>query len=172
MPKHIAKHRKKLVRQSAKMPPAFDVQPDYWGRNHGWPMFHLAALSAPADLGSRPDEQKRLYDYYTNYGKGLPCTSCRGHYAEGIATNPPDISSRQALIAWTHHVHNKVNEALGKPVLSYADAWSAWQQAYGIDFLTGERRPVAAATVTLSVDGALLLAAGLVAVGYWAQSRR
>ena len=153
----------------------FDVQPEFWGCQHGWPMFHLAALSAPSDLGTRPEEQSRVTDFYVNYGKGLPCTSCRGHYAQGIASNPPDVSSREALIRWTHHVHNKVNVALGKPVFAFAAAMSAWCRAYGIDFETGAKLPVVAAgrgRVSLPWSGALVLGAGLVAAGYWAAQNR
>ena len=110
-----------------------DIDPHCWGES-GWTMFHAPALSAPVNLSELPDEQTRLRDFYTHYGKGLPCTSCRGHYADGIQAMPPPVDDRTALIEWTIEVHNRVNVATGKARMDPDEALLHWSQRFGRNF--------------------------------------
>ena len=88
-----------------------------WGKYY-WTTFHLTALGYP----EHPTFQdKELYwNFYTNFGKILPCEKCKKHYAEHIKELPVDsaLESRKELFAWTVRFHNVVNVSLGKPELT------------------------------------------------------
>ena len=53
----------------------------------------------------------------------MPCSVCAAHWAEIAPTF--DASTPAEAVKWTIDVHNSVNERLGKPVLSYAQALKA-----------------------------------------------
>jgi hypothetical protein len=154
------------------MEAAHDVAPSRWGAQHGWPMFHLAALSAPRNLHLLPAEQQRLLQFYTAFGLGLPCTSCRFHYTRGVAANPPDVSTRDALIRWSWAVHNRVNKALGKPEFSFDAAVRQWNSTYGQDFVNGGAHALTPTPLLQSAHAQAVVAvvAG-VALGWWLARR-
>jgi hypothetical protein len=49
---------------------------------------------------------------------------CEAHLKEYVALNPPDFGS---FFAWGVHLHNAVNERIGKKVIGVADARKLWE---------------------------------------------
>lgn len=80
-----------------------------------WGAFHLACLAA-IDIES-------LKTFIESYQMVLPCLGCRLHFSQLLAENPfPDTDH----FKWSVDIHNKVNERIGKPVMSYEDAFVHW----------------------------------------------
>ena len=82
-----------------------------WGF-HTWHAIHYIALGYPT---SPSQEDVSAYSsFFLGLGHVLPCKFCTHHYIEHLKTLPPDLSSRDALFAWTVALHNVVNKSLGK----------------------------------------------------------
>ena len=123
-------------------------------------MFIATALSFP-DIPA-PSDQERVTQFYANFGKGLPCTLCREHYAAGIAQSPPDVSSRQRLVLWTIDVHNRVNASLGKPKMDTRSALQHWSNHFNTSFMVPGFEDIVPQSSGLAVGlGMLTLAAVL-----------
>ena len=105
-----------------------DLFPALWGP-HYWPVWHGATLfmsDAPDE-----DEQQELREFFAAFGKRLPCADCRQHSRDGLAKNPPPVYSRAAMVRWGIDVHNAVNRAKGKRVLSYEEAVAHLSSLFG-----------------------------------------
>jgi len=80
-----------------------------------WGAFHLACLAAI--------DKEALKTFIETYQMVLPCFGCRIHFSQLLAENPlPDVDQ----FRWSVNIHNKVNESIGKPVVSYEDALKHW----------------------------------------------
>ena len=80
-----------------------------------WGAFHLACLAAI--------DKEALKTFIETYQMVLPCFWCRIHFSQLLAENPlPDVDQ----FRWSVNIHNKVNESIGKPVVSYEDALKHW----------------------------------------------
>lgn len=97
------------------------VSSDVWGPAL-WRAIHLIALGYP----SRPtlEQQQSYLQFFTLIGSVIPCSRCRRHYMEHLATEPVSgyLKSQEDLFAWTVLIHNLVNVELGKPLVSVPDA--------------------------------------------------
>lgn len=60
------------------------------------------------------DEKEALRSYIHLFQRLYPCGECAAHFGELLRQFPPQVSSRSAAAVWGCHVHNKVNERLGK----------------------------------------------------------
>lgn len=89
------------------------MHPNVWGR-HFWFTIHFAALGYPEEPGA--EDRRHYKDFYENLHHILPCGKCAMHYRQHLAKHPIDVSSRQALFAWTVTIHNAVNAKGGKPI--------------------------------------------------------
>jgi hypothetical protein len=56
------------------------------------------------------------------YGKRIPCADCQRHFKQYLYEHP--IYQGVNPVKWGIDLHNSVNERLGKPVLSYSEAYS------------------------------------------------
>jgi len=83
-----------------------------------WRMVHLQAI-AYADAPTAQDKQ-RAKAYYEAQFQFLPCPECIEHFVAVLQALPIDahLDSPKQLIDWTHAIHNRVNERLGKPEIS------------------------------------------------------
>jgi len=80
-----------------------------------WGAFHLACLAAV--------DKESLKTFIEMYQMVLPCFGCRMHFSILLANNPmPD----QNIFEWSVDIHNLVNERLGKPTVTYTDAYKHW----------------------------------------------
>lgn len=79
-----------------------------------WRELHTRALTV-TDLSG---EKKWL----ENWAGKVPCGECREHWHELAAELPPDLSSPDAYWRWTVEAHNRVNQRIGRPTLTVAQA--------------------------------------------------
>lgn len=99
-----------------------------WGPAY-WSVFHITSfdLDVKATLpGAKARQSERaLRLLLENFPDTLPCEICSNHLKKIYTMYPPpqssDKKSKNAVARWSVWVHNKVNERLGKPVLSFDD---------------------------------------------------
>jgi ABC-type maltose transport system permease subunit len=93
---------------------------DIWGPNF-WYVLHMMAFHYP----QHPNKitKKKYYDTIMNFPLFLPNQDMGDRFSKLLDTYPisPYLDSRESFIKWTHFIHNKVNEQLSKPQLSYSD---------------------------------------------------
>ncbi|KAF2765167.1 hypothetical protein EJ03DRAFT_262196, partial [Teratosphaeria nubilosa] len=77
-----------------------------------WKLFHTIMARFP----ERPtaDERTALQSWIHLFVRLYPCGECARHFAEVVERFPPQVSGRNAAAGWACHVHNVVNERLGK----------------------------------------------------------
>ncbi|MBE7181399.1 MAG: ERV1/ALR-related protein [Terriglobus roseus] len=77
-----------------------------------WKLFHTTLARFP----ERPaaSDQAALRAYVHLFQKLYPCGECAEHFGRLLKRFPPQVSSRNAAAGWGCHVHNMVNEELGK----------------------------------------------------------
>ena len=111
--------------------------------------------------------KKKYYDLVQNLPLFLP--EHGDHFGDFIDKYPvaPYLDSRESFCRWVHFIHNRVNEELGKPPLSFVDAEAAYQAHCTPDQEKRKsddaRKRTVAAWIVMS--GLLVLAAGLGARG-------
>lgn len=75
-------------------------------------------------LAGQPDEDWR---WLRAFEFSIPCkVSCKPHFTEHIALNPPDFTSQEAFSHWAWKAHQSVNARLGRPGIS----WEECQERY------------------------------------------
>lgn len=90
-----------------------------WGKCT-WVLIHSVAMNYP-DYPS-PTEKENTIKFFKILGDILPCSYCRKHYRENTKQLPINADSKIELIWWTIDLHNRVNVATGKRVLSRKEA--------------------------------------------------
>jgi uncharacterized protein (DUF2225 family) len=96
------------------------LSPEIWGRQ-GWHYIHIVALNYP----EQPTEQdkKDYYNFFKYFQKTIPCPFCAIHFGENMKKIPIRLKDRDSLFKWTVDMHNEVNKATGKKVLTYEEAY-------------------------------------------------
>lgn len=79
-----------------------------------WRLLHTIMARFPDTPTA--DERMALQNYIHLFVRLYPCGECAEHFREIVKKFPPQVSSRSAAAAWACHVHNKVNERLGKDI--------------------------------------------------------
>ena len=104
--------------------------PELWGPST-WDTIHLLCYTAPATLTA--SDQLRYTAFFKALPYVLPCASCSQHLLEHYENHPIEsyIHSGTALFEWSVHIHNTVNEMLGKPMVSVEDARALWKKRLG-----------------------------------------
>lgn len=98
---------------------SINIDPTLWGPS-AWRYMHYITLSYP-DNPTAVDREN-VYNFFMLNAKLLPCEKCRNEFNKELQRNPLTnniLSSRQDLIIWLINVHNRVNERLGKPQMTY-----------------------------------------------------
>lgn len=95
-----------------------------WGRCT-WATGHHFAMAYPC----KPtlEDQQWMYSFIVSLCHNLPCSECKGHCAEYVTNNPPNLLSSCALQTWWFNFHNEVNKRLGKPIFTKEQ----YQKKYG-----------------------------------------
>lgn len=99
-----------------------NMLPDIWGRDM-WNSIHRIAYDYPDNPTEEDKEHYR--QYYLSLQYVLPCAKCRLNYRKHLAEVPLTdevLANRHNLLEWTINIHNRVNQSLGKPILSYKEA--------------------------------------------------
>jgi thiol-disulfide isomerase/thioredoxin len=88
------------------------VSPAVWGPPV-WFIIHMVALMYPRQPS--PRERQEARDFFTGLQKVLPCSYCKKHFAEELATLDPDtFRNRDTLFEWTVKFHDSVTERVSK----------------------------------------------------------
>ena len=64
---------------------------------------------------------RKFKEYLSTLGPRIPCEECQYHFKSYMFQNP--MGSRDDPIIWAIDFHNDVNRRLGKPVLTYQQAY-------------------------------------------------
>lgn len=90
-----------------------------WGPQF-WYVLHTIAFSYP----KYPNKvtKRKYYDTVMNIPLFLPNEKFGTKFSKLLDSYPvtPYLDSRESFIKWTHFIHNRVNELLDKPLMSYA----------------------------------------------------
>ncbi|ORX37942.1 ERV/ALR sulfhydryl oxidase domain-containing protein [Kockovaella imperatae] len=78
-----------------------------------WKVLHLMTLRYP-DTPTQ-DDRDALKSYFHLFARLYPCGECAEEFQALLKEYPPQTSSRKAASMWLCHVHNMINERLGKP---------------------------------------------------------
>ena len=106
-----------------------ELNPTIWGP-HYWFVLHSIALNYP----KRPNDviKKKYYDFIQNFPLLLPNTMCRENFTDILNAYPvsPYLDSQKSFVQWTHFVHNKINEHLGKPKITLSTFYDQYYAEY------------------------------------------
>ncbi|WWC93033.1 uncharacterized protein L201_007997 [Kwoniella dendrophila CBS 6074] len=78
-----------------------------------WKVLHLMTLRYPDE--PTEDDRQALKSYFHLFSRLYPCGECATEFQQLLKQYPPQTSSRKSASLWLCHVHNLVNERLGKP---------------------------------------------------------
>jgi hypothetical protein len=105
------------------------LNPEIWGP-HFWFFLHTITLCYP----NYPNTvtKKKYYEFIQNIPLFIPVEKMAGTFEELLALYPvsPYLDSRDAFVKWMHFIHNKVNERLEKPTMSYNDFYQSYYEQY------------------------------------------
>jgi FAD-linked sulfhydryl oxidase len=84
-----------------------------------WKVFHTILAQYP----EKPtvEEKDTLKSYIHLFSRVYPCRECAEHFQVLLKQYPPQLSSREVASQWGCHVHNQVNDRLGKPLFDCMD---------------------------------------------------
>jgi len=78
-----------------------------------WKLLHTMTLRFPEEPTA--DERDALNAYIHLTSRLYPCGECATEFQQLLRKFPPQTSSRKTASMWLCHVHNQINERLGKP---------------------------------------------------------
>lgn len=103
------------------------MDPTIWGP-HYWFMMHTVAFHYP----NHPTAiQKKIhYRWIHHLPELIPNKSIGSMFSDLLVQHPisPYLDNREDLIKWTHHIHNVVNQKIGKPTLTLQEHYDEFQQ--------------------------------------------
>lgn len=79
-----------------------------------WKLLHNVLARYP----DKPSEEEKatLRHFFRYFVKVYPCGDCAQHFQKLLELYPPQVESKQNAALWGCHIHNKVNERLGKKI--------------------------------------------------------
>ena len=89
------------------------MDPNIWGP-YGWYFIHILTYNYTGK------NRRAYYNLYKSLGHIIPCHNCQQHYKDMFALDPLTTILRKPshnLIKWGQHLHNRVNERIGKKEL-------------------------------------------------------
>ena len=97
------------------------LPPAVWGPLF-WHTIHITAIGYPRNPSYA--QKKAAKEFYEALAHLIPCPVCREHYTTHLEKMPltPHLDRREDLFKWTVQLHNEVNESLGKPRVTEAEA--------------------------------------------------
>jgi len=105
------------------------MDPSVWGK-HGWIFLHSVTMAYP-DNPSENDKQN-YKSFFHLVSLVLPCNVCREHLKQYMNEIPIDkyLTCKKKLVEWLITIHNKTNQSLGKPILSYQEVIEIYKKLY------------------------------------------
>jgi hypothetical protein len=108
------------------------LDPKIWGP-HYWFFLHTLAMTYPQHPNSVT--KKKYYEFIHNLPLFLPVEQISGEFSKLIDQYPitPYLDNRNSFVRWMHFIHNKINEKLEKPIVSYNDFLIQYYNNYKTD---------------------------------------
>jgi len=136
---------------------------EIWGP-HYWFVLHTIALKYP----SHPNDvtKKKYYDFISNLPLFIPDTKMGDNFAELLDRYPvtPYLDNNNTFSKWMHFIHNRINEDLHKPTVTYNEFLEKYHSRYKTD----DEKTMHAAKLRekLMYVGLILTVSALIAVVY------
>lgn len=106
--------------------------PNIWGPYY-WFFLHTIALNYP----NTPNKmiKKKYYDLIMNFPLFIPTKEIADDFESLLDKYPvtPYLDNRNALIKWTHFIHNEINKKTNKPVIEINDFVNDYYDLYKIN---------------------------------------
>ena len=108
------------------------MDPTVWGPAY-WEFLHTTAAHYPKF--PTPTEKKVHYRLIQNMQFFIPNRKIANEFERLVDANPvtPFLDSREDFVRWVNHVHNLVNEKLGKPRVSLQASRAEFREKYNKD---------------------------------------
>jgi hypothetical protein len=97
-----------------------------------WTALHSITFNYP-DYPTAQDKYNHAV-FFHSLKNILPCETCQKHFRQGIEQSmpvEPALESRDKLTRWLVDFHNKVNQRIGKPVVSYESVRDKYEAMRG-----------------------------------------
>jgi hypothetical protein len=103
--------------------------PTVWGPPT-WFFLHSLTLALPKEVP--PDEQAKIKSLMESLPDLLPCPSCGVNLKEHMKEEPiePNLASRDKMVTWMLHIHNRVNNLLGKRAWTEQEMRAEYEEAF------------------------------------------
>ena len=100
-----------------------------WGP-HMWFFLHTISLCYP--LRPNAVTKKKYYDFVQNIPLFIPVERMSSHFSKLLDEYPvtPYLDNRESFVRWVWFIHNKINEMLEKPQLSFNDFYIQYHETY------------------------------------------
>lgn len=103
--------------------------PFVWGP-HFWFFLDTVAMTYP----NHPNAvtKKIYYDLFQNFHLFIPVKEHSNSFNKLLSIYPitPYLDNRESLVRWCHFIHNKINDQLDKPKMTYHDFFSSYYGRY------------------------------------------
>ena len=98
-----------------------ELDPKVWGP-HYWFFLHTIALTYP--ISPNEVSKKKYYELIQNLPLFIPNKDVGNHFSKILDKYPvtPYLDSRQSFQKWMHFIHNKINQKLGVPEISFTQS--------------------------------------------------
>lgn len=90
-----------------------------------WTFLHTMSVYYPDQPSA--SQQADMHSLLHSFSRFYPCTHCAEHLRAEMIRNPPQVTSRPALVAWLCNVHNEINARLGKPLFDCSKVFERWR---------------------------------------------
>ena len=105
------------------------MNPEIWGP-HYWFVIHSIAMNYPNSPNAI--DKKDHYKFVQSLPQFIPDKKSAKNFTELIKLYPvlPYLDNRKDFVKWTHFIHNRVNESLGKDQISLRDFYYGYYLQY------------------------------------------
>ena len=103
-----------------------------WGPSYWFTIFTISMTypNNPTNIA-----KKKYYDFFSNLPLFLPTSESSELFTSLLDKYPvtPYLDSKDSLMRWVHFIHNRVNDHLQKPTLTYKEALQNYYAKYEIN---------------------------------------
>lgn len=103
--------------------------PSVWGP-HYWFFLNTIAITYPHHPNSVT--KKIYYDFIQHFHLFIPVKDHSEFFNQLLSNYPitPYLDNRESFIRWIHFIHNKINERLHKPTITYHQFYVLYYNQY------------------------------------------
>ena len=100
--------------------PPIGMGPAVWGPIF-WMTMHIVTIGySPFP---REEEKAAAINFFESLQYVIPCPICKEHYKANLKESPvrDAVGDKQTLIRWLFNMHNKINQQLKKPTITWQE---------------------------------------------------